>query len=75
MSATIRWFRLGVFGAAVAASLGFGASQALAAPGAESCTGEGQFWLGTCPSTNCNSYCSAYNNLGTCRFGCCTCAL
>jgi hypothetical protein len=75
MSALAKSIRLGLFGAAVATSLAFGASQAVAAPARLTCTGEGQIWLGTCPSSNCNSYCGAYNNLGICRNGCCTCAL
>lgn len=60
------------FGLAVAGAMGFGGSQALASPVAPrtACDEEGQIYVGTCPSSNCNSLCGGF---GVCRSGCCTC--
>lgn len=68
MRASLRIRHL-VFGLAVAGSLGFGGSQALASPVAPRTACDG-IYVGTCPSSNCNSLCGGF---GVCRSGCCTC--
>ncbi len=72
MRKSMRWMRQAVFSLAVAGSLGFGATQALASqPTARAvCDEEGQIYVGTCPSSNCNTLCGGF---GVCRSGCCTC--
>ena len=62
-----------VFGLAVAGSMGFGATQALASPAAPRsyCDEEGQIYVGTCPAVNCGSLCPS--GVGACKGGCCEC--
>jgi hypothetical protein len=78
MQSVLRNVRVVVFGAAVLGSLGFGASQAVASPGARSaCDGPDQVYVGYCPSkTQCGQYCAS--GIGTCESmnpGCCRCAI
>ena len=75
MQSVLRNVRVVVFGAAVLGSLGFGASQAVASPGARSaCDGPGQVFLGTCPPDwDCGAYCD--EGYGLCWDGCCTCRI
>jgi hypothetical protein len=66
-----------VFGAAIAAALGFGATQLVAAPIHASCPydpGIGE--LGACTTTAaCQQSCvnAGFGGAGLCRGGCCTC--
>jgi hypothetical protein len=70
-----------VFGAAIAAALGFGAAQLAAAPVHATCPYDpslGQ--LGACTSTaacqqNCLNTIPGNGGAGVCRAGCCTCLL
>jgi hypothetical protein len=73
MLRSLRGMRQVVFGLAVAGSLGFGASQAVASQPAMrgACDGEGQIYVGTCPSLNCGSLCPS--GVGACFQGCCEC--
>ncbi len=67
-----------VFGAVIAGSLGFGATQATAAPSSGSaCDGPGNVYLGTCPGTGPRSDCGLYcdSGVGVCSNGCCTCLI
>jgi hypothetical protein len=75
MLRSLRRARQVVFGVAVAGSLAFGGSQALASqPAADAaCDEEGQIYVGTCPSSNCNNLCAG--GFGVCRSGCCTCKI
>lgn len=73
MRTSMQRMRQVLFGLAVAGSLGFGATQALASQPAlrEPCDGEGQIYVGTCPGKNCGSLCPS--GVGACSFGCCNC--
>ncbi len=73
MSTNTRRLRTLLFALGVVGSLGFGGSQALAAPPAkELACSPGQIDLGTCPTgKDCGAYCSS--GLGVCSMGCCTC--
>ncbi|HEX6037544.1 hypothetical protein [Longimicrobium sp.] len=71
---TLRRTRRLLFGLTIAASLGFGAQQALAEPVAarSDCDGEGQVYMGTCPaSRDCGYLCAS--GVGACFGGCCNC--
>jgi hypothetical protein len=74
MTSMMRMARNAVFGLAVAGSLGFGTTQAVAAPRDQfDCTGPGEIYLGTCPGKDCSGYCDGVP--GRCSMGCCTCQL
>lgn len=69
MKRTMKAMRRGVFGAAMAAALGFGGAQAMAAP-----AGPGQgAW---CNERLCDLFCSSITGFGgTCQNGRCICPI
>lgn len=73
MNRTMRMGRNIVFGAVVTGSLGFGASQATAAPrSALACNGLGEVPVSSCPADGrCNDICE----YGVCFQNCCTCPI
>jgi len=75
MSTNTRRIRNLLFALGVVGSLGFGGSQALAAPvEVSACDGPGQIDLGTCPTgKDCGAYCAG--GVGACLNGCCTCRI
>lgn len=67
MSTTARWIRNGAATAALAAALGFGATQALAEPAADAAAR-------ACTPRGCNAQCQAQGGIeGRCNNGACLC--